>query len=156
MNVVGSGAQMILGVAMTPSTKLRLRGTGWPFTIHARIEAMLRNGWEARRTGNQCDLIKIPTGGDLNTSDLVLTVLQHLGTSCEARRANETDDPDLTITRRMRVRGSELRGHKNGHQRKAGEHTVFHRQYRPKTGSGGLNSRDGSKIRCQITCLIRG
>jgi hypothetical protein len=62
---------MSLRVTLTPRLKLRLRGTGWPFSIHARIETTLRHGEKVRRTGYQRDLIKIPTGGDLNTSDLV-------------------------------------------------------------------------------------
>ena len=81
-------SQSILGVNVTRQIKLRLRGTGWPFPIHAPIEAML-HGVEARRTGNQRDLIKIPIGGDLDGGDLVLTVLQHESTSCEARRAKK-------------------------------------------------------------------
>ena len=56
---------------------------------------MLRQQWEVCATGYQGGVIKIPTSGDLDRSDLILAVLQHDSTSCEARRANETVGPDL-------------------------------------------------------------
>jgi len=77
---------------------------------------MLRQQWEVCATGYQGDVIKIPTSGDLDCSDLILAVLQHDSTSCEARRANETVGPDL----KERESGAELNG-----PNKKGQHRVI-------------------------------